>query len=709
VGPYELLERLGSGSSAQVWLARREGIERRFAVKILPANLDAESQARLDREARVASRLEHPGLVRVIDVGRFERRSYLVMEHVPGPTLQEWLEGRGPVPWREAVGLVSDLAAALQVAHQAGVFHRDLKPANVILDQRDGRPRVTDFGLAHDAQSDLGLTSAGEVLGTPYYMAPEQVRGAGVDASCDVYALGVILYEMLAGQRPYESSSVPELYGLIQEANPVPLRELQPDLPDALCEVCQRAFDSDRERRPPDAGGLLAELQSVAAGAEPAALEVHAPEAASRAPLVVAAVLAGLVLTGFLGWSVSWAAAARRAATELQVAGGEVDGLQEQLERDRAASLQRDAKLEAWAEEVAALGREAERLETEEAALLSELRVEARRGVQPLGTLGAAIDRTVEALREAGQGAGLAANLLRNRGRYVEAAELARDAWERGDRDLELLVVEFRAWQAAGQPDRSMPPLRTLLQQAPQGSPHHVFGQALSGGLGDREASIRRLIESAEAGPGAPSYLWILAGHMLRSSSAHARGGAKRDHLQRLLEVANRAVEAEPCCPDSRELRAAALVGLRQAGAAQEGDVERVLVDCRVAREIKPSELECWLLAGQILTLAGRPVQAELELAEAAQRARAASDRPRAALVGARAGVWLANAYLVQGDEEGAERAVRQALGGGPGVAQAALELGGFLERASSDLRARLLAMVDPELRPRLEGRGRPH
>jgi len=115
VGPYRLLEKLGSGSSAQVFLAQREGIERLFALKLLPVDVDPEGQARLEREARVASRLEHPGLVRVIDVGWLERRPYIVMEHVPGPTLQDWLEERGPIPWREAVGLIAQVAAALRL------------------------------------------------------------------------------------------------------------------------------------------------------------------------------------------------------------------------------------------------------------------------------------------------------------------------------------------------------------------------------------------------------------------------------------------------------------------------------------------------------------------------------------------------------------------------------------------------------------------
>ncbi|MBX3468265.1 MAG: serine/threonine protein kinase [Planctomycetes bacterium] len=279
VGPYEAITVLGKGSSGLVLLARRPGVERLFALKLLPPDLDAEGLARLRREAEVASRLDHPGIVQVHDVGVHQQQAYLVMDHVPGPTLKEVIARDGPRPAAEAAALVAELADALDVAHRAGIVHRDLKPANVIVDGRDGRAKLTDFGLARDLTRPSDLTQAGAVLGTPYYMSPEQVRGEPVDARADVYALGVILYELLVGARPFEAPTVSELGWKILEARPAPPSARRPGIDPRVEAVCLAAL-GPREARPATARALADALR--AARAQPAA-GAHRPPVAAAA------------------------------------------------------------------------------------------------------------------------------------------------------------------------------------------------------------------------------------------------------------------------------------------------------------------------------------------------------------------------------------------------------------------------------------------
>ncbi|MCO5169398.1 MAG: serine/threonine protein kinase [Planctomycetes bacterium] len=264
VGPYEVLALLGKGSSGLVLLARRPGVERLFAVKLLPPDLDAEGLARLRREAEVASRLDHPGIVQVHDVGVHLQQPYLVMDHVPGPTLKDVIDREGARPSGEAAALVAELAEALEVAHRGGIVHRDLKPANVIVDGRDGRAKVTDFGLARDLSRPSDLTQPGAVLGTPYYMAPEQVRGEPVDARADVYALGVILYELLTGARPFEAPSVSELGWKILEGRPAPPSARREGVDPRVEAVCLAAM-GPRDARPASARALAVALRAACA------------------------------------------------------------------------------------------------------------------------------------------------------------------------------------------------------------------------------------------------------------------------------------------------------------------------------------------------------------------------------------------------------------------------------------------------------------
>jgi hypothetical protein len=284
LGVYELDKVLGRGSMGVVYLARKPGLDRLFALKVLTqAALDDDRTllARFEREVTVASRLDHPGIVRVLDRGEDRGHFFYAMEYCPGPTLQKRI-GAGRLPAREAAEVLRELADAVDAAHRAGVIHRDLKPANVILSGADesghgGRPRITDFGLARDERSSHRLTRSGDTIGTPYYMAPEQVRSEkDVDGRADVYALGVVLFECLSGKRPFESRSAVDLGKMIVEGARASLRDAAPDVPPGLEAIANKAFSLARGSRYPAAGDLRDDLDRWLRGARPLALPPRA-------------------------------------------------------------------------------------------------------------------------------------------------------------------------------------------------------------------------------------------------------------------------------------------------------------------------------------------------------------------------------------------------------------------------------------------------
>jgi len=275
MGPYLLLEEVGRGAMGVVFLARRDDLPRRLALKVvLTQENDPESLARFQREASVAARLQHPGIVGVYDVGREGRYRYYAMDYCDGKTLRELLR-EGPLPLLDAVKMVLELARALAYAHQNQVYHRDLKPANVLIDPHSGRPRVTDFGLAQDASRRERLTKTGDVLGTPLYMSPEQTVGQkGIDERVDVYALGVVLYECLTGVPPYMHPDPQQLFRMIREGKPDPPRKRRPEVPPELERICLRAMNANPDHRTAKATLLAAELEAFleapAPGPEPA-------------------------------------------------------------------------------------------------------------------------------------------------------------------------------------------------------------------------------------------------------------------------------------------------------------------------------------------------------------------------------------------------------------------------------------------------------
>ena len=303
MGRYTLIRELARGSHGIVFLAKREGLERQFAVKVLlDGGLDPDSLQRFKLEAAVASKLDDPGVVGVFDIGQDGLQWYYAMEYVEGETLRQRLK-RGPLDPHEAARLLLQLTQTLQLAHEQGVIHRDLKPANIIIDASDGRPRITDFGLARDRTLAKSLTQSGDILGTPYYMAPEQIRGnKDIDHRVDVYTVGVLLYECLTGRRPYQAKTPFELIEKVCHVVPPSPRTLVPSIPTTLERVCLRALEKDPDQRCPTAGDLASELERFLVESGERIRPRPRTQARRRpsVPLVGGLVALGLALLGVL-------------------------------------------------------------------------------------------------------------------------------------------------------------------------------------------------------------------------------------------------------------------------------------------------------------------------------------------------------------------------------------------------------------------------
>jgi formylglycine-generating enzyme required for sulfatase activity len=259
---YEILAILGRGGMGVVYRARDLKLKRTVALKMVLAGGHAGpgELARFRIEAEAAARLQHPSIVQIHEVGEADGHPYCALEFVEGGSLARKLEGK-LMPAREAAKLVEVLARAMQLAHSRNVVHRDLKPANILL-TADGMPKIADFGLARQLDSDSGQTQAGAVVGTPSYMAPEQAAGRAHEAgpAAGVYALGAILYTCLAGRPPFQGKTVVETIDMVRTQEPVPPSRWHPALPRDLETICLKCLRKQPEQRYASAGELADEL-----------------------------------------------------------------------------------------------------------------------------------------------------------------------------------------------------------------------------------------------------------------------------------------------------------------------------------------------------------------------------------------------------------------------------------------------------------------
>jgi serine/threonine protein kinase len=278
---YRLERRLGVGGMATVQLALDTRLERRVAVKLLAEHLAQDSSfvSRFRREALAAARLVHPNIVQVFDFGADEAsgRPYIVMEWIDGPSCAEILRELGRLEPDDAVSILTQACRGLDYAHRNGVVHRDVKPGNLLRGRDGGQVKLADFGIAK-ATEHSDMTKVGSVLGTAAYLSPEQARGEPAGPASDLYALGVVSYQLLAGRLPYEAASLTDLARQQDSVAPPPLHEVDPAIPRPLSLVVSRALEREPGNRFPDAATMEQALARAMRGIAP-----PEPTAATRA------------------------------------------------------------------------------------------------------------------------------------------------------------------------------------------------------------------------------------------------------------------------------------------------------------------------------------------------------------------------------------------------------------------------------------------
>jgi serine/threonine protein kinase len=310
IGIYEIKSELGRGGMATVYRAYDPRFEREVAVKVLPSELlhaDPQFRLRFEREAKIIAQLEHSAIVPVYDVGEADSQPYFVMRYMNGGSLSDRIKAGG-LTIEDASRILGAIAPGLDEAHSNGIVHRDIKPSNILFDKR-GNPYISDFGIAKLSQAQSGNVTGSAIIGTPAYMAPEQAQGTEVDGRADIYALGIILFEMLTGRQPYEADT-PMAVAIKHITDPVPhIRQANPKLPESMDAIIQKAMAKDKTQRFSTAVEMTNALRDAARG-DPTKLQAKAtptikasvqaiPQKKGFNPLfVIAPVIAIAVLAG---------------------------------------------------------------------------------------------------------------------------------------------------------------------------------------------------------------------------------------------------------------------------------------------------------------------------------------------------------------------------------------------------------------------------
>src|SRR5437763_4974995 len=270
-GPYEILSQLGAGGMGDVYLAQDGRLGRQVALKLLPSHFtsDADRLLRFQQEARAASALNHPNILTIHEIGEIDGHPFIATEFIDGQTLREHT-AKALIKLGEALDVAVQVASALSAAHAAGIVHRDIKPENIMI-RHDGFVKVLDFGLVkltekratNSEASTLVNTDAGVVMGTARYMSPEQARGKKVDARTDIWSLGVVLYELVAGRLPFEGGTPSDVLSLILQREPAPLARYSPEVPTELERIVRNALHKDREERYQTVKDFLIDLKNL--------------------------------------------------------------------------------------------------------------------------------------------------------------------------------------------------------------------------------------------------------------------------------------------------------------------------------------------------------------------------------------------------------------------------------------------------------------
>ena len=268
IGKYKIIGELGKGAMGIVYKGIDPDINREVAIKLIRFDMVSEDSEKEDaarrfiREAQSAGNLEHPNIVTIYEVGREDNQTFIVMQCVDGESLKQAISAGKKFSPVEVVDLMTCLCDALELAHQNKIVHRDIKPGNILLDKQ-GRPYLVDFGVARMEMSTM--TQSGTIVGTPSYMSPEQIQGIRVDARADIFSLGVIIYEMLTGKRPFEGDHITTIVYKIMNEEPTNIREMKRDLPEGFEQVIKKALEKDANKRYQSCKELAADLKNIGA------------------------------------------------------------------------------------------------------------------------------------------------------------------------------------------------------------------------------------------------------------------------------------------------------------------------------------------------------------------------------------------------------------------------------------------------------------